>query len=169
MLALHSPRVSVPTSFYLCGSQTHYSPYMIMKTSLISALLAATAAALPQGLGQISRIVITDAQPTAIAVPRNAEPQHLGPVSRTVIYDSQPTVLKVPRNAELQHLGPVSRTVIYDSQPTVLPVPQNDVPRVGKRQSIGGICITPYYRYHLLMCHFGLKFADHNRLQQRLV
>ncbi|KFY93065.1 hypothetical protein V500_03929 [Pseudogymnoascus sp. VKM F-4518 (FW-2643)] len=111
-----------------------------MKTSLISALLAATAAALPQGLGQISRIVIADAQPTAIAVPRNAEPQHLGPVSRTVIYDSQPTVLTVPRNAEPQHLGPVSRTVIYDSQPTVLPVPQNDVPRVAKRQSIGGIC-----------------------------
>lgn len=142
MLALHSPRVSLSTSFYLCGSQTRYSPYMVMKTSLISALLAATAAALPQGLGQISRIVITDAQPTAIAVPRNAEPQHLGPVSRTVIYDSQPTVLSVPRN---------------------------DVLRVAKRQSIGGICITPYYGYHLLMCHFGVRFADHNRLQQRLV
>lgn len=141
----------------------------IMKTFLLSALLAASAAALPQGLGQISRIVIVDGQPTAIAVPRNAEPQHLGPVSRTVIHDSQPTVLTVPRNAEPQHLGPVSRTVIYDSQPTVLAVPRDDVADVAKRQSIGGICMIPYSRCHLPMCHFGACFADHNRLQQRLV
>ncbi|KFY44240.1 hypothetical protein V495_03565 [Pseudogymnoascus sp. VKM F-4514 (FW-929)] len=114
-----------------------------MKISLISALLAATATALPQGLGQISRIVITDAQPTAIAVPRNADPQHLGPVSRTVIYDSKPTILTVPRNAEPQRLGPVSRTVIYDSKPTsVLHVPRNDAPSEEKRQSIGGICTS---------------------------
>ncbi|OBT82214.1 hypothetical protein VE02_09001 [Pseudogymnoascus sp. 03VT05] len=86
-----------------------------MKSFLISALLAATAAALPQGLGQITRIVITDGQPTAIAVPRNAEPQHLGPVSRTVIYDSQPTRISWPRN---------------------------DVPDIAKRQSIAGICTS---------------------------
>ncbi|OBT45510.1 hypothetical protein VE00_05046 [Pseudogymnoascus sp. WSF 3629] len=84
-----------------------------MKSFFISALLAATAAALPQGLGQITRIVITDAQATAIAVPRNAEAQHLGPVSRTVIYDPQPTRISVPRD---------------------------DVPDIAKRQSIGGIC-----------------------------
>ncbi|ELR02142.1 hypothetical protein VC83_06980 [Pseudogymnoascus destructans] len=85
-----------------------------MKALLISALLAATAAtALPQGLGQITRIVITDAQPTAIAVPRIAVAQHLGPVSRSVIYDPQPTRTSVPRN---------------------------DVPDIAKRQSIGGIC-----------------------------
>lgn len=113
-----------------------------MKTFLVSALLAATAAALPQGLGQVTRIVITDTQATAVAVPRNAEPQHLGPVSRTVIYDSQPTRIAVARNAEPQHLGPVSRTVIYDSQPTVLSVPRNEVPSVGKRQSIG-LCMSP--------------------------
>ncbi|KFZ06937.1 hypothetical protein V501_06927 [Pseudogymnoascus sp. VKM F-4519 (FW-2642)] len=84
-----------------------------MKSFLISALLAATAAALPQGLGQITRIVITDSQPTAIAVPRNAEAQHLGPVSRTVIYDSQPTRISVPRDDVLDN---------------------------AKRQTIGGIC-----------------------------
>ncbi|KFY27346.1 hypothetical protein V493_03554 [Pseudogymnoascus sp. VKM F-4281 (FW-2241)] len=84
-----------------------------MKFFLISALLAATAAALPQGLGQITRIAITEAQPTALAVPRNAEPQRLGPVSRTMIYDSKPTALSVPRN---------------------------DAPHVAKRQSIGGLC-----------------------------
>jgi hypothetical protein len=87
-----------------------------MKSFFISALLAATAAALPQGLGQITRIVITDAQATAIAVPRNAEAQHLGPVSRTVIYDPQPTRISVPRD---------------------------DVPDIAKRQSIGGICMPP--------------------------
>lgn len=91
-----------------------------MKTVFISALLAATAAALPQGLGQITRIVITDSQPTAIAVPRNAEAQHLGPVSRTVIYDPQPTRISVPRD---------------------------DVADIAKRQTIGGICMTPYSRY----------------------
>ncbi|KFY46348.1 hypothetical protein V494_00476 [Pseudogymnoascus sp. VKM F-4513 (FW-928)] len=111
-----------------------------MKLILISALLVASTAALPQGLGQISRIAITDTQATAIAVPRNADPQRLGPVSRTVIYDSRPTVLAVPRNAEPQHLGHISRTVIYDSQPTALPVPRDGEPSLAKRQSIGGIC-----------------------------
>jgi hypothetical protein len=113
-----------------------------MKSFLISALLVATAAALPQGLGQITRIVITDAQPTAIAVPRNAEAQHLGPVSRTVIYDSQPTRISVPRDDVLDN---------------------------AKRQTIGGICMNPYSRYHLLMCHFGASLAYNNRLQQRLM
>lgn len=108
-----------------------------MKGFLISALLAATAVALPQGLGQITRIVITDAQTTAIAVPRNAEAQHLGPVSRTVIYDPQTTRISVPRD---------------------------DVPDIAKRQSIGGICMTPYSKYHLIMCHFGPFLTDHNRL-----
>lgn len=139
-----------------------------MKTFLVSALLAATAAALPQGLGQITRIVVTDAQVTTLAVPRNAEPQHLGPISRTVIYDSQPTRVSVPRNAEPQHLGPVSRTVIYDSQPTILSVPRNDVPSVKKRQSIG-LCMSPHSSSHLLVCHFRPFVADRRRLQRRLV